>query len=98
LSIKSLFAAAILSLGLLVANPSPAAPAKAGPGPHGEILWDRYGVPHIYGKDEAGAFYGFGWATAQNHGDIVIHLYGEARGRAAEYWGGAANEAQDNGY
>jgi acyl-homoserine-lactone acylase len=95
LSIKSLFAAAILSLGVLVASPSAAAPAKAAPGAHGEILWDRYGVPHIYGKDEAGAFYGFGWATAQNHGDIVIHLYGEARGRAAEYWGGAANEAQD---
>ncbi len=88
--IKSLFVALILGLGLLGGGPSVAAP-----GAHGEILWDRYGVPHIYGKDEAGAFYGFGWATAQNHGDIVIHLYGEARGRAAEYWGGAANEEQD---
>jgi acyl-homoserine-lactone acylase len=53
----------------------------------GEILWDTYGVPHIYGKDEASVFYGFGYAQAQNHGDIVVHLYGEARGRAAEYWG-----------
>ena len=53
----------------------------------GEILWDTYGVPHVYGKDEAAVFFGFGYAQAQNHGDIVIHLYGEARGQAAEYWG-----------
>ena len=57
------------------------------PGARGEILWDSYGVPHVYGRDEAAVFYGFGWAQAQNHGDIVLHLYGEARGRAAEYWG-----------
>jgi len=63
-----------------------AAPAPK-PGSRGEILWDSYGVPHVYGKDEAAVFYGFGWAQAQNHGDIVVHLYGEARGRAAEYWG-----------
>lgn len=70
-------------------------PASAAPGPRGEILWDSYGVPHIYGRDEAGAFYGFGYATAQNHGDIVLRLYGEARGRAAEYWGGTANVEAD---
>jgi acyl-homoserine-lactone acylase len=58
--------------------------AKSDPG---EILWDSFGVPHIYGKDEAAVFYGFGWAQAHNHGDIVLRLYGEARGRAAEYWG-----------
>src|SRR4051812_20704117 len=72
-----------------------ASPALAAPGPRGEILWDTYGVPHVYARDEAGAFHGFGYATAQNHGDIVIHLYGEARGRAAEYWGGQANIDQD---
>lgn len=54
---------------------------------HGQILWDSYGVPHIYAPDEAGAFYGFGWAQVKSHGNIVLHLYGEARGRAAEYWG-----------
>ncbi len=59
----------------------------------GEILWDSYGVPHVYGKDEAAVFYGFGYAQAQNHGDIVVHLYGEARGRAAEYWGPAFVES-----
>ena len=53
--------------------------------PHGEILWDTYGVPHVYGKTETGVFYGFGYAQAQSHGNLLIHLYGEARGRAAEY-------------
>jgi acyl-homoserine-lactone acylase len=55
--------------------------------PHGEILWDTYGVPHIYGKTEAAVFYGFGYAQAQSHGNLLIHLYGVARGRASEYWG-----------
>lgn len=64
-----------------------AAPAAAKPGPHGEILWDTYGVPHVYAKNEAGVFRGFGWATAANHGNLVLKLYGQARGRAAEYWG-----------
>lgn len=68
-------------------------PAAAAPGPRGEILWDSYGVPHIYGKDEAAVFYGFGYATAQNHGDVVLKLYGQARGRAAEYWGEAEIES-----
>lgn len=83
--------AAALSLACLGFNPSAAAPTA----PRGEILWDTYGVPHIYAKDEAGAFYGFGYATVHNHGNLVLRLYGEARGRAAEYWGGAANIDND---
>lgn len=52
-----------------------------------EILWDTYGVPHIYGKDNQSAFYAFGWSQMQSHGDLLLRLYGQARGRAAEYWG-----------
>src|SRR5258705_5116286 len=73
-------------LGGLNAVAEAAAPTSAAAG-RGEILWDTYGVPPVYGKDEAAVFHGFGYAQAQNHGDIVVHLYGEARGRAAEYWG-----------
>lgn len=69
------------------------APSRA-PWGGGEILWDRFGVPHVYAKTEAGAFYGFGYAQARNHGNLLIHLYGEARAKAAEYWG-EAFEAQD---
>src|SRR6188508_1306229 len=52
-----------------------------------EILWDTYGVPHIYGKDTAAVFYGYGYAQAQSNADSIFRLYGESRGRGAEYWG-----------
>lgn len=78
---RNLMVAAALAAGLS------AVPAAASAAPKGEILYDTYGVPHIYGKDEASVFYGFGYATVQNHGDVVVKLYGQARGRAAEYWG-----------
>lgn len=52
-----------------------------------EVLWDTWGVPHIYGNDARGLFYAFGWSQMQSHGNLLLHLYGEARGRAAEYWG-----------
>jgi acyl-homoserine-lactone acylase len=52
-----------------------------------EILWDTYGVPHIYGKNARDAFRAFGWAQTQSHGNLLLRLYGQARGRSAEYWG-----------
>ncbi|MCK6445122.1 MAG: acylase [Planctomycetes bacterium] len=52
-----------------------------------EILWDRWGVPHIHAVDEPALFRGFGWAQMRAHGDLLLRLYGTARGRAAEYWG-----------
>ena len=65
-----------------------AQPFAAGPT---EILWDRYGVPHIYAADRESMFYAHGWAQMRNHADLLLRLYGESRGRAAEYWGGDAN-------
>lgn len=52
-----------------------------------EILWDTYGVPHIYGTDRNAVFYGYGYAQAQSHASAIIRLYGEARGKGSEYWG-----------
>jgi acyl-homoserine-lactone acylase len=52
-----------------------------------EILWDTYGVPHIYGRNTQSTFQAFGWAQMQSHGDLLLRLYGQARGKAAEYWG-----------
>lgn len=52
-----------------------------------EILWDTYGVPHVYAGNMADMYYGFGWAQMHNHANLVLQLYGQARGRAAEYWG-----------
>lgn len=52
-----------------------------------EILWDTWGVPHIYAPDDEGAFHAYGWAQAHSHADLILRLMGESRGRGAEYWG-----------
>ncbi len=52
-----------------------------------EILWDSYGIPHIFAPNNKDLFYAFGWAQAHSHGDLLLKLFGEARGRSAEYWG-----------
>lgn len=55
---------------------------------HGtQILWDRYGVPHIFAKTNADLFYCYGWAQTHAHGDILLRVYAQSRGRAAEYFG-----------
>ena len=55
--------------------------------PKTEILWDTYGIPHIYAQSTEGLFFGYGYAQMQSHGDLILKLYGESRGRASEYWG-----------
>ena len=52
-----------------------------------EILWDEWGVPHIFADTNGKAFRALGWAQMRSHGDLILRLYGQARGRAAEYWG-----------
>jgi len=90
-------AAAGLATLLAVAGLACAAPAGSAvvqPGPaQAEILWDTWGVPHIEAPDEPGLFHAFGWAQAHSHGDLVLRLYGQARGRAAYYWGAEHVEA-----
>ena len=78
------FLAAIIASSCTSLNSQSPAPESIS---RNEILWDTWGIPHIYGKDAAGLFHGFGWAQAQSHGNLILRLYGQARGRAAEYWG-----------
>ncbi len=67
--------------------------AESEPDPlQAEILWDTYGVPHIYGPDAETVFYGYGWAQVASHANTVLRLYGEARGKGAEYWGAEYEE------
>jgi acyl-homoserine lactone acylase PvdQ len=54
-----------------------------------ELLWDDFGVPHIFAKDPAALFYAFGWAQMRSHADLILRMYGQSRARAAEYWGEA---------
>lgn len=70
-----------LVLGSAVKSPLATGTTRA------EISWDTWGVPHIFAKDNAGLFRAFGWAQMENHADLLLRLYGQARGRAAEYWG-----------
>ncbi len=52
-----------------------------------EILWDRYGVPHIFAHEYDKLFYSFGWAQMKNHANLMLRLFAQSRGRAAEYYG-----------
>jgi len=52
-----------------------------------EILWDKWGVPHIFAQETGDLFFAYGWAQMHCHGNLILQAYGEARGRAAEYWG-----------
>jgi len=78
----------LFSLALLGACQEPGKPNET------EILWDTWGVPHIFAPTNDEAFRAFGYAQAASHGNLLLKLYGEARGRAAEYWG-EANLAND---
>ncbi len=75
------------SLAALLGGCSPSAPASLAPESHAEILWDSYGVPHIYAANRRELAHAFGWAQMQNHGDLLLRLYAQARGRAAELLG-----------
>ncbi len=52
-----------------------------------EILWDEWGVPHIYATDNEALFYSFGYAQMHSHANTILKLYAKSRGQAAEYWG-----------
>ena len=52
-----------------------------------EILWDEWGVPHIYAKNNADLYYSSGWVQMHSHGNTILQNYAHARGEAAKYWG-----------
>lgn len=77
-----------LPLALLLCGWSAAA-ATAGPAPAKgtEILWDRYGIPHITAADHPSLFYAYGYAQMEAHSELLLRLYAQARGRGAEFYG-----------
>jgi acyl-homoserine-lactone acylase len=60
-----------------------------------KILWDRWGVPHVFAQTQQELFFADGWAQMHSHGNLILKLLGRSRGRAAEYWGGAKNVQRD---
>ncbi|HYZ21357.1 MAG TPA: penicillin acylase family protein, partial [Rhodopila sp.] len=64
----------------------------------GEILWDSYGIPHIYGPDLLTVVRGYGYAQMENQAETLLTNIAAARGRLAEYFGpgdGNANVQSD---
>ena len=65
----------VLVLGLSGCSNSPIDQAT---GEHTEILWDTWGVPHIFATNNSSLFYALGWAQAKSHGNLILRLYGQA--------------------
>ena len=77
--------AAVLSLVLNGGLTAPAASAVVTKGT--EILWDRYGIAHIFAADHPSLFYAYGYAQMEAHSELLVRLYAQARGRGAEFYG-----------
>jgi acyl-homoserine-lactone acylase len=85
----------LLPLVLLLLALGACAPAAGPDGPEDDlpdpgapvVLWDTWGVPHVFAANDQDLFFAHGWAQATAHGDLMLRLYGQARGRGAEYWG-----------
>jgi acyl-homoserine-lactone acylase len=76
-----------LSVALVTLSAVPsrgAVPAKGT-----EVLWDQYGIPHIFAPDHASLFYAYGYAQMEAHSELLVRLYAQARGRGAEFYGEA---------
>lgn len=49
-----------------------------------ELVRDRWGIPHVFAETDAGAFYGLGWATAEDRGLQMTLALRMVQGRLAE--------------
>ncbi len=60
---------------------------------HGsEILWDKWGVPHVFAKSTRDMFYLYGYAQAEAHGDLLMHAMAGSRGKSSEIYGPGEND------
>ena len=75
----------VLALALLAAGTAPRAAAPPVKGT--EILWDTFGIPHIFAPDHPSLFHAYGYAQMEGHAELLVRLYAQARGRAAEFYG-----------
>ena len=84
---RRLSVALAVTLSLVAVAPQPRAAAVPEKGT--EILWDTYGIPHIFAPDHPSLFYAYGYAQMEGHAELLIRLYAQARGRGAEFYGDA---------
>ena len=74
-------------LGACQSSAPATAPQATTTGSATEILWDRYGVPHIFAPDHPSLFQAYGYAQMEAHAELLVRLYAQARGRGAEFYG-----------
>jgi acyl-homoserine-lactone acylase len=80
----------------LLLSGSTLAVGASNPSSKAEILWDQFGIPHIYGPDLLTVVRGLGYAEMENHAETILINVASARGRSAEYFGLGANNANYN--
>lgn len=85
--------AAVIFLLTCAAMPADQTPRPYHPQKGSEVLWDSFGVPHIFAKSVPDMFYLFGYAEVEAHGDLLLHVLGGSRGRGAEYFGPGYQDA-----
>jgi acyl-homoserine-lactone acylase len=76
-----------LAIALVLVTVTAAPNSAAVPEKGTEILWDTYGIPHIFAPDHPSLFYAYGYAQMEGHSELLAQLYAQARGRAAEFYG-----------
>jgi acyl-homoserine-lactone acylase len=76
-----------LAIALTLVTVTGAPNRAAAPEKGTEILWDTYGIPHIFAPDHPSLFYAYGYAQMEGHSELLVRLYAQARGRAAEFYG-----------
>ena len=74
-------------IALLLSLNAAGASAAALPAKGTEILWDKWGIPHITAADHPSLFYAYGYAQMEAHSELLLRLYAQARGRGAEFYG-----------
>ena len=79
--------AVVAALTLIAAGTAPRAAVVPEKGT--EILWDTYGIPHIFAPDHPSLFYAYGYAQMEGHAELLTRLYAQSRGRGAEFYGDA---------
>jgi acyl-homoserine-lactone acylase len=82
-AIRLFASAAVLMAALPCALAQPAyKPAKGS-----EILWDKWGVPHVFAKNTKDMFFLYGYAQMEAHGELLAHVMAGSRGRSSEIYG-----------
>ncbi len=75
------------ALLLLSALPCALAQPAYKPSKGSEILWDKWGVPHIFAKSTKDMFFLYGYAQMEAHGELLAQVMAGSRGRSSEIYG-----------